>query len=84
MRGNKMTKAGRNDPCSCGSGKKFKKCCALPKQHKILSASVLSAGATVGRMSSLFKNNIQADVEEKNERSSIAGKVCIPEAPLGR
>ena len=20
---------GRNDPCPCGSGKKFKKCCAL-------------------------------------------------------
>ena len=23
----KMTKTGRNDPCPCGSGKKFKKCC---------------------------------------------------------
>jgi len=22
-----VTKLGRNDPCSCGSGKKFKKCC---------------------------------------------------------
>jgi len=21
-------KAGRNDPCPCGSGKKYKKCCA--------------------------------------------------------
>jgi SEC-C motif domain protein len=21
-------KLGRNDPCSCGSGKKYKKCCA--------------------------------------------------------
>ena len=28
-------KAGRNDPCPCGSGKKFKKCC-LPKQEKLL------------------------------------------------
>lgn len=26
-------KAGRNDPCPCGSGKKFKKCC-LPKQEE--------------------------------------------------
>lgn len=24
----KASKVGRNDPCSCGSGKKFKKCCA--------------------------------------------------------
>ncbi|MBI2069337.1 MAG: SEC-C domain-containing protein [Elusimicrobia bacterium] len=23
---------GRNDPCSCGSGKKYKKCCAAEKQ----------------------------------------------------
>jgi len=23
----KVTKIGRNDPCSCGSGKKYKKCC---------------------------------------------------------
>ena len=23
----KSTKVGRNDPCTCGSGKKFKKCC---------------------------------------------------------
>ena len=24
---NRVSKAGRNDPCPCGSGKKFKKCC---------------------------------------------------------
>jgi len=24
---NKIQKIGRNDPCPCGSGKKFKKCC---------------------------------------------------------
>lgn len=24
-----LPKIGRNDPCTCGSGKKFKKCCAL-------------------------------------------------------
>jgi uncharacterized protein YchJ len=23
-------KVGRNDPCTCGSGKKFKKCCGSP------------------------------------------------------
>jgi len=27
-------KVGRNDPCPCGSGKKFKKCC-MAKQQKI-------------------------------------------------
>ncbi len=28
-----MTKAGRNDPCPCGSGKKHKKCCLLKQQN---------------------------------------------------
>ncbi|HIT54889.1 TPA: SEC-C domain-containing protein, partial [Candidatus Galligastranaerophilus intestinigallinarum] len=26
---NKFKNIGRNDPCPCGSGKKFKKCCML-------------------------------------------------------
>ena len=33
-----MSKLGRNDPCPCGSGKKYKKCCANSKK----STSVLS------------------------------------------
>ena len=27
----KVDKIGRNDPCSCGSGKKYKKCCGKEK-----------------------------------------------------
>jgi hypothetical protein len=33
----KGPKVGRNDPCPCGKGKKFKRCC-LPKQDEILAA----------------------------------------------
>ncbi len=29
-------KAGRNDPCPCGSGKKYKKCCALKQDEASL------------------------------------------------
>jgi uncharacterized protein len=28
-----MPKVGRNDPCPCGSGKKFKQCCGQPTLH---------------------------------------------------
>jgi uncharacterized protein YecA (UPF0149 family) len=28
----KKPKVGRNDPCPCGSGKKFKKCCSMAGQ----------------------------------------------------
>jgi protein O-GlcNAc transferase len=33
-----MTKLGRNDPCSCGSGKKYKHCC-LPKQTAVVGSA---------------------------------------------
>lgn len=29
----KKTKVGRNDPCTCGSGKKYKKCCLYSNAH---------------------------------------------------
>jgi len=32
-----MSKIGRNDPCSCGSGKKHKKCCLTNNQTTTLS-----------------------------------------------
>jgi hypothetical protein len=30
---NRSQKVGRNDPCTCGSGKKFKKCCGHPSKR---------------------------------------------------
>jgi hypothetical protein len=33
-----MARIGRNDPCPCGSGKKFKKCC-IDKQQAMAAAS---------------------------------------------
>ena len=38
-----MEKAGRNDPCPCGSGKKFKKCCENQNKTKKIQATVLSS-----------------------------------------
>jgi hypothetical protein len=50
-----MAKIGRNDPCSCGSGRKFKKCCERKTQarrsSRVLIAVVgglLLAGIAVG------------------------------------
>ncbi len=39
---------GRNEPCSCGSGKKFKKCCGVPKEDHTESA------LRVGRVAALL------------------------------
>lgn len=43
-------KVGRNDPCPCGSGKKYKKCCEQrlgPKRK--FQASILSSGLSSGK-----------------------------------
>ena len=34
-----MAKIGRNDPCPCGSGKKYKKCCLLQQDSPKRSSS---------------------------------------------
>ncbi len=51
-----MDKVGRNDPCPCGSGKKFKKCCEpkIPKK-KLGNAQILSG---TNKMSSLFNRSV--------------------------
>ncbi len=38
-----MTKVGRNDPCPCGSGKKYKKCCEEKGNKKKFHAEIFSA-----------------------------------------
>ena len=34
-----VTKVGRNDPCVCGSGKKYKKCCLAKHEAEIVPLS---------------------------------------------
>jgi len=46
-----IPKLGRNDPCHCGSGKKYKKCCYLKDQELLRDASQF-AGATRSELKS--------------------------------
>jgi len=53
------SKAGRNDACPCGSGKKFKKCCELKEQKGrsnmtlLVIVGLLMAAGLVAGISSL-------------------------------
>ena len=38
-----MKKAGRNDPCPCGSGRKYKQCCQLQADAQVARAPVVDA-----------------------------------------
>ena len=48
-------KCGRNDPCPCGSGKKYKKCCGTTKKLAARNAKVMgssSMNSLLGRIQS--------------------------------
>lgn len=58
-----MKEVGRNDPCPCGSGKKYKKCCAQkpPMQRRTFrqiesSQSATSIQRVTGVLSQTFRN----------------------------
>lgn len=55
---NRCHDIGRNDPCPCGSGKKYKKCC-LPRDEQIareiLSADLLETGTLLDDYALLFR-----------------------------
>ena len=60
----------RNDPCPCGSGKKYKKCCGSPKlSARTISVVKEGVGSLQQRISGITKEGmIQAP-------SSLAGRV---------
>jgi hypothetical protein len=45
-----MAKAGRNDPCPCGSGKKYKKCCLAQEDAPITSLTWVLMRKTEGEL----------------------------------
>ena len=85
-------KTGRNDPCPCGSGKKFKKCCesimiaGKYRATKVDPASSPNIKKTVN-MTSLFQSHLAAtpkkpmpptESENAEAQSSLLNKVNPP------
>ena len=48
-----MAKIGRNDPCPCGSGKKYKKCCMASDEAAARAARPAQPAAAPGHRPSL-------------------------------
>lgn len=63
-------KIGRNDPCPCGSGKKYKQCCE--KLGRVLKFKATLIGKTANAMPSLFQRAVQksASLENGGQESS--------------
>ena len=64
-----MRKTGRNDPCPCGSGKKYKKCCmmkekAKQQQEAALHAHQGAAEKAIAWLSKRYHDEIDAWLDE--------------------
>lgn len=71
-----MSRLGRNDPCSCGSGKKFKKCCEGQLIKGKFRASHISLPenqpAGIMKLTSLFHSRMSfPSVVSQNSQESL-------------
>lgn len=72
-----MSKPGRNDPCPCGSGKKYKKCCWSKEQAKKgFEAKVVRSGSgnTMGGIAQMLGNIPFPSAEPKDVPPPAAEK----------
>lgn len=58
-----MHKVGRNDPCPCGSGKKFKKCCEAKTSCPSIGQAQVITGPS--KTASLFQRRITPIIPSK-------------------
>ena len=65
-----MTKIGRNEPCPCGSGKKYKRCCmsSVGKQH---ADFVDSIGQMLAMNPDLSLDELNVIAEHQSNKNKI-------------
>lgn len=59
----------RNDPCPCGSGKKYKKCCGAKKNLNARNASVINSSPGGSLFDRIRKGNAALNQDEPKESS---------------
>jgi hypothetical protein len=62
-----MTKYKRNDPCPCGSGKKFKKCCERTLIGKKFRATKIETSSP-SSISSFFQKKIEGISKDSEKK----------------
>lgn len=66
-----MAKPGRNDPCPCGSGDKYKRCC-LPKEQAAEHAQFARAAAAAAEAAAARKQEEQAAFDALQDEHDLA------------
>ncbi|QVL57350.1 MAG: SEC-C domain-containing protein [Simkaniaceae bacterium] len=63
-----MKEVGRNDPCPCGSGKKFKKCCAQKSNMERRTFSAIdtsSVQSSLTRITGMVSKTLRENTPEE-------------------
>jgi hypothetical protein len=80
------TKIGRNDPCPCGSGQKYKKCCAA-KDEAARAAAELTAQAAARAAAAELAEDATAQPVAQGASKAIAKRAqpasSLPKPPKG-
>lgn len=64
-------KPGRNDPCFCGSGKKFKKCCESSSLGGRFRATPLGSESRISNLATLFQRISPATPSPQKEEGKF-------------
>lgn len=68
-------KVGRNDPCPCGSGKKFKKCCEKKtgiERHTFSDLGTENRSSSLGKISTIVAKSMK---EESPKQTSSLNQI---------
>ena len=72
-----MSKPGRNDPCPCGSDKKYKQCClAAEQQRRTLALNAAQPGDSGDKGAAAvkrYRTNAVKDVEQMSTQGGGGG-----------
>jgi tetratricopeptide (TPR) repeat protein len=71
-----MAKTGRNDPCPCGSGKKYKRCCLAKDEAAARTARVNQAAASTAHEPG-FVSYLIADSEHGADEPTEASNAVV-------
>jgi tetratricopeptide (TPR) repeat protein len=66
-----MAKIGRNDPCPCGSGKKYKKCCGAGQRLAAVPSPVFDPRSTEQAMAELSRMLLEGELASPGEMSAF-------------
>jgi len=72
--GRNLLKTGRNDPCPCGSGKKYKKCCANRPVPSMLQEMKEDIHNLIGGQSFGSMEEVQAVLDQYSLRANTASR----------